>query len=597
MGTLRWNAGNGSWDVAGNWSVVSGANTVPTITDAATIDAPGFYTIAIAGPAAADLIQLNHAGATLDITGALTLGTSLVGTAGTILANNATISGGAISGNVTATNATFISTTIVNPIQITGGTLDGVTLQGAFTSGGSSLLLRDGLSFAPGGSFSYSFGSFSFDGSQTLDGGKLEFAGAPSLATTADLPAGATLTIAPGADLFVGNTFGSGSVTLTGGGTIVNFGTFEPRRLAISQSVVNHGTMLVPGAFPITMNGAFANDGVVTVGGTLNAGPVSGAGTFALGSGVAGVGNAVLSGTFGAGTVIRFLPGDALLAAGINSGATLENFHAGDTIQIALPNDGGITTDYSGTPAGGTLTLSESGTMLAQFHLTGINPGATFSLGGDPSSTTITTTNAACFRNGTRIRTLRGDVPVEDLRIGDLVPALRTGRPLPVIWIGHRRLRCASLPSPASVWPVVIHAHAIADGIPHRDLWLSPEHAVFLHGVLVPVRLLINGTTIRQVPCAAVHYLHVELPAHDLILSEGMPTESYLDTGNRHDFENAGPVIALQPSFAPDHANRVWQARACAPQLRAGPQLASIRRVLQTRADRLTRREPLPRIA
>ena len=174
MGTLRWNAGNGSWDVAGNWSVVSGANTVPTITDAATIDAPGFYTIAIAGPAAADLIQLNHAGATLDITGALTLGTSLVGTAGTILANNATISGGTISGNVTATNATFISTTIVNPIQLTGGTLDGVTLQGAFTSGGSSLVLRDGLSFAPGGSFSYSFGSFSFVGSQTLDGGKLE---------------------------------------------------------------------------------------------------------------------------------------------------------------------------------------------------------------------------------------------------------------------------------------------------------------------------------------------------------------------------------------------------------------------------------------
>ncbi len=50
---------------------------------------------------------------------------------------------------------------------------------------------------------------------------------------------------------------------------------------------------------------------------------------------------------------------------------------------------------------------------------------------------------------------------------------------------------------------------------------------------MIPVHCLINGTTIRQVAADAVTYYHVELPRHDVILAEGLPAESYLDTGNR----------------------------------------------------------------
>ena len=82
----------------------------------------------------------------------------------------------------------------------------------------------------------------------------------------------------------------------------------------------------------------------------------------------------------------------------------------------------------------------------------------------------------------------------------------------------------------------------------------------------MPVRLLINGATIAQHPRRVVTYWHVELPVHDLVLAEGMPSESYLDTGNRSDFANGGPMVAMRPEFA----SAVWSERACLPQLRQG---------------------------
>ena len=51
----------------------------------------------------------------------------------------------------------------------------------------------------------------------------------------------------------------------------------------------------------------------------------------------------------------------------------------------------------------------------------------------------------------------------------------------------------------------------------------SPDHAVFIDGVLIPVRYLINGRTIVQEPADEVTYYHVELPRHDVIFAEGLP--------------------------------------------------------------------------
>ncbi len=212
------------------------------------------------------------------------------------------------------------------------------------------------------------------------------------------------------------------------------------------------------------------------------------------------------------------------------------------------------------------------------------------------SGTTFLTTEPPipCFASGTRIATGAGEVPVERLRIGDRIVA-HFGAPLrSVVWLGSRRVDCRRHARPLDVWPVRIMAGALGRGRPHRDLWLSPEHAVYLCGVLIPVRLLINGSTIEQVQLDVITYHHVELSRHDVLLAEGLAVESYLDTGNRADFDG-GRLVTLHPDFA----WRQWEAAGCAPLVVTGPQLAEARREIEAiaagwGAQQQPRKRPLP---
>jgi hypothetical protein len=189
---------------------------------------------------------------------------------------------------------------------------------------------------------------------------------------------------------------------------------------------------------------------------------------------------------------------------------------------------------------------------------------------------------AACFAEGTAIATVRGPVAVERLRRGMRV-RLAGGGTAPVIWTGHRRMNCADHPRPADVRPVRLAAHAIAPDRPARDLLLSPDHAVLLAGVLIPVRYLLNGATIVQVPAGGITYWHVELPAHAALLAENLPAESYLDTGNRGAFDGEAGGGAVEP----ERAWRRWRRGACAPLVTGGPLLAAVRAALLARAQHL----------
>ena len=103
-------------------------------------------------------------------------------------------------------------------------------------------------------------------------------------------------------------------------------------------------------------------------------------------------------------------------------------------------------------------------------------------------------------------------------------------------------------------------------------MWLSPDHAVYIDNVLIPIRTLIDGVSVVQEPVDSITYFHVELSRHDAIQANGLPAESYLDTGNRSDFENGGPAQTLHPDFA----QAVWHAKACAPQITHGPIHAAV---------------------
>lgn len=152
-----------------------------------------------------------------------------------------------------------------------------------------------------------------------------------------------------------------------------------------------------------------------------------------------------------------------------------------------------------------------------------------------------------CYLTGTLILTARGQVPVEALVAGDLVVTV-SGAQRPIRWIGHKRIDCRTSPLPQEILPIRVSAGALAPGLPSRDLFISPDHALFFDDVLVPAKTLVNHATIQQVEAGEVTYYGIELDSHDMILAEGVAAETYLDDGQRNRFDNyAGDGSDLDP--------------------------------------------------
>ena len=233
-------------------------------------------------------------------------------------------------------------------------------------------------------------------------------------------------------------------------------------------------------------------------------------------------------------------------------------------------------TDTLGGAPEGTIAFSDATSANLAFS----TPGAL----SDPMS------QMTCFAAGTRIATTRGLVHVELIHAGDHVCTVLGGDTAEVIWTGFRKVDCARHANPRKVWPIVVSAHAFGRGMPSTDLVLSPDHAVFVDDVLIPIRLLMNGRNVRQVLVERISYHHIELARHDVLLANGMPAESYLDAGDRARFSNGGGVIALHPDFSA-HA---WEMKGCAPLIQTGPVLAAVRKRLGQHAARRARRTLAP---
>jgi hypothetical protein len=158
-----------------------------------------------------------------------------------------------------------------------------------------------------------------------------------------------------------------------------------------------------------------------------------------------------------------------------------------------------------------------------------------------------------CFLRGTSIRTPEGETRIEDLKIGDLVETVR-GQAVAIRWIGRRTYTLAGPSANENIMPIRVARHALDDKTPERDLYLSPNHALLIDGVLIRVKELVNGMSItRNLPAGQnnVEYFHVVLDKHEVIFAEGAPAESFLMRGHNHEnFGNFAEYERLYPAHS-----------------------------------------------
>lgn len=255
------------------------------------------------------------------------------------------------------------------------------------------------------------------------------------------------------------------------------------------------------------------------------------------------------------GGVIEFLTG---YGPGLT---TISTAITGVTYGNEFVFDGANFTGDTYTFVGGSLTVKNgTTTVLTMTNLTA-TAGTTFSFSGN----TIT---AVCFAAGTRILTATGERHVEDLSEGDLVVTASGDERIiqRIKWVGRRRIDLTAHRRPEAVAPIRIKRNAFADNVPHRDLLVSPDHAILVDGMLICARQLVNGMTVSQEKDrASVEYFHVELDAHSILLAEGLTAESYLNTGNEGFFANAGAPLTLHPDLTDETDYPTREAASVAP--------------------------------
>lgn len=474
---------------------------------------------------------------------------------------------------------------VLGSLGIAGAMHIGSPGSGLFDLGGS--VNAAAINIDPAGTFfaygaaAGSFGAVNQYGQTTLAGaaqvtaGSLFGDGVLDLGGTASLNVTGLLEFASGtqADIGIDNAVTAGNLWLTGGALTVA-GTLD-----VAGSINLGGALVLAGGTLTTPD--LIGSGTISGYGALNAAELSGDTEVVAKGGELILGGSLSSGvapTISSGAALdltQALAGSAVLFNGAAAELTLNqlstfspaivNFAATDAIDLVGVAPNLVT--YS-TAHAQIQVYNSLGSEISMFGIefAPAQPAVDIIRDGFGGSLIILGDELPCFARGTGLLTPHGYRAVESLKPGDpLITAAGVSRP--VRWIGRRTLDLG----PANARfarPVLILPGAFGPGLPARPLRLSPLHGVFADGVLVPVTHLVNGATIiRESLTAAMTYFHIELDRHDILLAEGLPCESYFDSGNRgglyHELGRRSPA-----------------RKAFAPNVTTGPHLARIRRRL-----------------
>ena len=470
------------------------------------------------------------------------LGVFFGSSVGSIVSSNGVegvASGGVASGTVLLTGGNLV----LLPGGVQGGTVNsgglivqtGVYAYSVFSGGAYYPTSATGLVLG-GGAQTYVLAGGLLSGG-TIGGG---FPLVGDAGSTFNLPTGASV-------VSTGSIVGT---TVTSGGQVELFGSAS-------------GLMLGSGATELVSSGG-SDTGAVLSGGMQM-----------IDSGTAVTGTVILAGgvqsaAFGAmigGVVVSSGGRQTLDGTTTVSGTRL--LPGGSIDLTSIRYDGAQPLVYAAALNTLTVTESQSTRMVS---LAGDYTGEYFHAALDGANgTLITVDTTPCYCAGTRIAAEAGDVPVEVLRIGDRVRTA-SGALRPIRWIGRRSYDGAFAAGNKAILPITFRAGSLGAGVPVRDLSVSPLHALFLDGVLIPAQSLIDDDRIVQAgSVVSVEYIHVELDSHDILLAEGAPAESFIDDSSRRMFHNAAEFGMLYPEVARS------PARYCAPRVEEGELLEAIR--------------------
>lgn len=182
---------------------------------------------------------------------------------------------------------------------------------------------------------------------------------------------------------------------------------------------------------------------------------------------------------------------------------------------------------------GQTVTLNADGTLSVTSDGDFETVNFTYAVenaAGETDTGFVTIATVPCFVAGTLIETAQGHKPVEGLQIGDLIWTLDRGFQ-PLRWIGQRTVAAIG-----NMAPVRVASGTFGD---HATLMLSPQHRILVRDplahlvfgapeVLVAAKHLINGRSVAVVEGGSVTYVHLLFEQHEIVLSNGMATESFL---------------------------------------------------------------------
>lgn len=202
-----------------------------------------------------------------------------------------------------------------------------------------------------------------------------------------------------------------------------------------------------------------------------------------------------------------------------------------DELQVfSVGNDGSLTLNES-FEDDGTVYLNNAEDVA----FANINGQMMAIAGGDEDG--ISAFHVPCFTPGTMIATPQGKRDVAELVAGDLVLTADHG-PQPLRLVARRHVDPQRLADNPHLAPVLFRRNTFGEGLPARDMKVSPQHRMLLKGatstllfgmneVLTSAKSLIDGQAVFVAPTTEVTYIHLVFDRHEIVFAENAPTESY----------------------------------------------------------------------